>query len=374
MPRRVRPAGLLLGGIGLLSAVGSVVIGLAAPAGAQTGGPVTVKVAVSQSDYFWREQLTNVAGQGAAPPQRASDPSVPSGDLAVAGPEGPDGTQTAPSQSTPTQTGPEKETYLAFDLSAIPVGATIDTFRLTLPVDPAGQNVNVSGQEMVACAPQGDWSAGSGADSFSSKPADQCAAKPPALAAADSGKAFSVDITPIAQQWVQAGALNFGVAITDNPANNSTPYQVVFGPAAKLTGLTATVTYTPPFTLAATGGTGTQQPLSTGPSTAIAPAPPVAPGGSAAVPAAPTSTLRTSTAAAAAPVVAGNRVADVLRPTSHFPGASSVLAAIGLLALLVAALLVLNDNPLPQVTRSRHRLDRALRNGVPLAPSRATSA
>jgi hypothetical protein len=382
MRSSARPVGLLLGGLGLLSVAGSAAVALAPPAGAATGGAVTVKVALTQADYFWREQQSDTAGQGVAPPASISDPSVPSGDVAVAGPEGPDGTQSAPSQSTATQTGPDKETYLAFDVSRIPVGATITSFRVTLPVDPAGQNVNVAGQQMVACAPQGDWSADPGPDSFASKPADSCAAKPPALTTHDGGASFTVDIATIAQQWVEAGNLNFGVAITDNPSNTSSVYQVVFGPSSKLTGLTATVSYLPPVALA---GVSSSLPGLPGPAgaaaTGAAPAPAPASGGTSQsvsappVPAPPVAAASAPSRPAGTEPVVATRAAAEVPATSHFPGAPFVLAGVGLLALLVAAMFVLNDENLPHAPRGRHGLDRALRSGVvAFAPSGATSA
>lgn len=205
---------------------------------------VSTTVLVTQSNWYWSGQATNLGGAGISPPSPLTDPTVPAGDLAVAGPE---------------QNGqPSKESYLEFDVSAIPAGSTISAFTITLPVDPSGTNVTPIGSQapIIACTPDSNWAGGPGAQSFSGKPTDTCATSAPKVTTKDSGKTYTADIASIAQQWVQPGGNNFGVAITDDPQNTSTAYQVVFGPAAAISRLTASVTYVPPA-LSSAGGAAT---------------------------------------------------------------------------------------------------------------------
>lgn len=198
-------------------------------------------VLLTQYTYFWRQQDSNIAGSGVAPPTGpVADPTVPSGDIAVAGPQGsdPGGAQ-----------GPEKETYLEFDVSAIPTGSRILSFEVTLPVDPAGDSVTPARVHLpiIACQPQSGWDGGANTgQSFSGKPADSCLTTAPTFTPAGGGKSFQAQIAAIAQNWVASGGLNLGVAVTDDPHNTSTAYQVVFGPAKALQQLTAAVSYLPP--------------------------------------------------------------------------------------------------------------------------------
>lgn len=368
MRRKATFAALLFGIAALLASWPGLAASAAAPR------PVTVHAPISQSDWFWREQISNIGGQGVAPPSSMSDPSVPAGDLAVAGPEGPDGTQSTPSQSSATQTGPEKETYLAFDMSAVPEGATITAFRLTLPVDPAGGNVNLSDTKIVACAPQQDWSAGSGADSFSGKPTDNCTGAP-VVSPGKGDTSFSVNIPALAQTWVQPGGLNFGVAITDSPNNTTTAYQVVFGPSSALTGLTATVSFLPPARTAvnstqtssgaAAPSAGSAAALASGSTNASS-----AGGGGGAptavsLPSAAASPLAGTPGGGAAPVLAHSptptSTATLLPATSAQPIASFFLAGVGVLLLLLACSLVLGDATPPITGRPERGVRRALR-------------
>lgn len=230
MPTVRRALALIIAVAALLPALGSV---------AAAAGPVSHTVRLLQAAYFWREQQSNVAGTGAAPPTGPlPDQTVPKGDLAVAGPDAP---------ATPAEPGgPEKETYLQYDLSAVPIGSHILSFVISLPVDKAGQNSipAKTAPPIVACLPKSAWAGVPGPQAFSGKPADSCAATPPKLVGKNNDQTFTANIAPIAQSWVSEG-LNTGVAITDLPSNKSTAYQVVFGPASKLSKLTALVSYQP---------------------------------------------------------------------------------------------------------------------------------
>lgn len=223
----------------LTAVVGSVL--LPAPvllSAAHAAVAVTVKVPLSQASWYWRGQAGAVGNTGIAPPAALPDPSVPGGDLAVAGPEAP--------AVAGLPAGPIAETYLSFDMSEVPAGSTITSFVISLPVDAKGVTADPAGAAIIACAPKTGWSGGQEAAAYGGKPADACDVHSPKLRPVDGGRRYTVDIAGIAQRWVRPGGLNLGVAITDNPANTLTAYQVVFGPGTALTGLTALVTYGAP--------------------------------------------------------------------------------------------------------------------------------
>jgi hypothetical protein len=155
-----------------------------------------------------------------------------------------------------------------FDVTDIPVGSTISSFVISLPVDPKGVTVDPLGAGMVACAVKTGWSGGQEASPYTGKPTDGCDVHSPKLKSVDGGDRYTVDIAAIAQRWVKPGGLNLGVAITDNPANTVTAYQVVFGPAAALAKLTAAVTYRAPGTAAGAADVPAE-PVAPGPQTEV---------------------------------------------------------------------------------------------------------
>ncbi|MHB8437883.1 MAG: DNRLRE domain-containing protein [Acidimicrobiales bacterium] len=302
---------------------------------------VTTTVLLTQSTYFWREQETNVGGSGVSPPSPVTDPTVPNGDVAVAGPE--------------ANGQPDKETYLEFDVSAIPAGSTVTSFVVTLPVDSSGQNFTptATAPPIIACLPQNSWSGNTGGQSFSGKPADTCATNAPKFTSNDGGKTYTADIASLAQSWIDG--INTGVAVADDPSNTSTAYQVVFGPAASITQLTASITYTPPSsTVSVTtttilggggGGGGGGSSISI-PNIVV----PVSPGSSGVTGSnAPTATSTT----APAPASSGST-----RALGHYalagdaPPVGFWLFGLLLVAVLIAASLVLGDEPTEDVERS----------------------
>ncbi|HMC40616.1 MAG TPA: hypothetical protein VKI19_13195, partial [Acidimicrobiales bacterium] len=206
---------------GAALAIGAALLYPGTPGSAASGS-----APLAGSTWFW---------QGAvAAPVPSSDPSVPSGDLAVAGPD--------------VNSQPEAETYLSFDLSAVPAGSTVTSFVVELPADPKASQFTPSGvaAPIVACAPEGSWKARPGPQPFSAKPAESCAPDAPRLLSTSGGKAYKVDVATIAQQWVSLRQPTGDLAVTDDPQNSTTAYQVVFGPADALAHLQATVTYSPP--------------------------------------------------------------------------------------------------------------------------------
>ncbi|HVT64792.1 MAG TPA: hypothetical protein VHD81_06545 [Mycobacteriales bacterium] len=223
----------------LLAALGSVALPVPVLlSSAHAAAARTITVPVSQASWFWRGQPGAIGSTGIAPPAQVPDASVPNGDLAVAGPEAP--------AAAGLPAGPVAETYLAFDLAQVPVGSTITSFVVTLPVDAKGVSADPIGASMIACPVRTGWAGGLQASAYGGKPTDGCDVHSPKLRAAGGGDHYTVDITDLAQRWVTPNALNLGVAITDNPANSTTIYQVVFGPASALAHLAASVTYIPP--------------------------------------------------------------------------------------------------------------------------------
>jgi hypothetical protein len=209
------PSRLGVGAALALSA--SVALLAAAPAAyAASGTPH-----VSQTNWFWQQQQSDIGGSGVAPPAPAPDPTVPTGDLAVAGPT--------------TKQGADKESYVEFDLSAIPAGATLSSFTITIPLDQKARQGFVPGPlpPVVACAVTTSWVGGTGAASFSGKPADDCSQPIPGTPAT-GGKAYSFSITSIAQRWLGPDGINTGVALTDDPTNKTKAYQVVLGPTSAI--------------------------------------------------------------------------------------------------------------------------------------------
>lgn len=326
-----------------LAAIGSVLLPAPLLLTVAQASPVkTVTVPLSQASWFWRAQAGVIGSTGVAPPAPAPNPSVPSGDLAVAGPEAP--------AAAGTPAGPVAETYLSFDMSSVPAGSTITSFVLSLPVDAGGVNANPAGASIVACAPKTAWSGGEAAAAYGGKPADACDVHSPKLAAADGGKRYTVDIAAIAQQWVKPHALNLGVAITDNPANTTTVYQVVFGPAAALARLGASVTYRPPGAgtgpIVATGGTATSAappPTAPAPSTQV---PPVSP---APLPTGPSAQVSNPPAPVVAPTTPA--AAAATRPSDGSAPPLGFWIALALVVMVLAtAAFVLAD---PRVSPSR---------------------
>ncbi|HEX6394208.1 MAG TPA: DNRLRE domain-containing protein [Acidimicrobiales bacterium] len=218
----------ILAGTGTLGFAFALWVTVLSP-GAQSQSAPTVSLV--QSTWFWQGEASPPGGVSL--PQTVPDPAVPSGDLAVGGPE--------------VQGQAPAETYLEFDVSSIPQGSTISSFKISLPVDPSAQSLVPAGTvpPIVACSPQQPWPAAPGPQPYGQKPADHCDPGAPKVSSGDGGKTYTVDIASIASAWVANGQ-NFGVAITDDPSNTSTAYQVVFGPSSAVEKIQATVDYSPP--------------------------------------------------------------------------------------------------------------------------------
>jgi hypothetical protein len=313
-------------------------------AAGDASSPQSTQVLATQSTYFWQGQVgaQNVGGTDVAPPAPVTDPTVPTGDVAVAGPE------------VNGQTN--KETYLEFDVSAVPAGSTITSFVVTLPVDQSSQAQTFTPPNtqppIIACAPNGAWSGGAnGAQPLAGKPSDTCATDAPTFKTKDGGKTYTADIASIAQGWVTG--VNTGVAVADDPQNKSTAYQVVFGDSTALSKLTAQMTYVPGSnTTLNNPGESTVTPSETVPSETVNV--PIVPSGVSPSEQAPTANAPTTT------VPSSSRGKSSALRAASYAGAGPPgvfwIAAVLVLALLLSASLVLGDEPSVEPDRGRRRL------------------
>ena len=318
----------------------------------------------STSGYFYAEGIRKPDESPAAPPNvTANLDGVAKDHLAVAARAGQE----------------DKVSFLLFDLLEIVPGSMVTKATLTLPLAPNEQKPEQDGQNAsVAAAPEKVRACKSGDEGFngddgmSIQDAPQRKCKEfaaPAKATAD-GKAYTFDITKLAQQWVDAE--NDGVALTAAEGAMSTPFQVVFQPAAKAT---LALTYTPGATesidapivappVLDTGGTGSTD-LGGGFSGDVLPAPPADSGfGAVASPSLPEAAAPAPAAGvapqAAAPqttpaAAAGPVDLETLQPTTAFWLGGLVLA--GVLLLLS---LIMGDSTVAVASSRPSRLSRAL--------------
>jgi hypothetical protein len=168
------------------------------------------------------------------------------------------------------------------------------------------------------------------------------------VSSGDGGQTYTVDIASIAADWVADGGQNFGVAITDDPANTSTAYQVVFGPSTAIEKVQATVDYSPPTSGTGGGSVPSETPAAVGnPSSGVV---------SPAVPASPvlpaTGISGTPPETATPPPPSTGPSATLLRPkpaAAHHSATSTppvgFWIAAALLALLVAACILELEQP-----------------------------
>jgi hypothetical protein len=228
-----------------------------------------------------------------------------------------------------------KETYLAWDLTTVPLEATITGFTVTSPLsdlppsDDTTQNSRTTEPSLAnikACAAVqgfGDTDAGA----YENKPLfDEKRCVQAKFDAAK--KAFTYDVGSFAAGFATADVS--GVALV--PSDNTSAFQVVFGRTTKHT---ASITYTMP--------SETEPPVDPAP---VAPVPPVTPGGGVTVPGggfAPSPPVIGGEPAPTAPTV--QEPTPVVQPTQGaVPVASASVPArppsgFWVLALVLAALL-----------------------------------
>lgn len=281
----------------------------------------------------WYSQL-----QGAGGTPTSDDPSVPPDGLAVAGP-------------ADTSGAPPKDVALSLDLAAVPPGAHIDRFVVTLLLHERAQQgfADASPPPLVACSAIGSVRGASGAQPFTDRPTVDCTTAAAAGRYDSTLHSWTFDVTAIAQRWLGGGRPT--LAITNDPSNTVVPYQVVF---AGTPSMRAAVAYTRPATV-------TTRALAAAPDAA----PPTAPApGDLDLPPLPAPVevpraLVVAEPAGSSPVVAGQlRRAPATRSlravseassrsSTRLPPAGFYAAGAALAALLVVTSLVLGDAPRP---------------------------
>lgn len=152
----------------------------------------------------------------------------------------------AVAQAVPDSETSDKESFIRFDLTTVPMDATIDSAVVTVPLqadDADNQNVAAAPEKVKACAtgPEG-FADGIDAGAYDEKPTVDCDRLNVVAKATSDGTAYTFDVTPLAKTWLTD--LNDGIALV--PAKNDQPFQVVFQPGSKAT---IAVSYTPATTV-----------------------------------------------------------------------------------------------------------------------------
>lgn len=332
---------------------------LIAPAFADEGASKTLQTA-----WHWYRptDASPVAPPSALSP--ASDPTVPAGGLPVS-PNATDGTS-------------QKESLVAFDISAIPAGATITSFVVTAPVIEANTKQSEA-PKIIACVPSRTWAAGA-ALAWNTRPVLDCTAAKVAGKYDDTKKSWTFDLAPMGAFWLQG---NTGVGFKNDPEYKNKPYQVVFD-AAKIT---AQAVWTPP------AAPVTNTPNVPQPEAAPPPVPPTYTGSTGGLSSGglggsftppvmtPPQTQPAPQVATTGPQTTQVALASPIRVGSAAPGAAFWVLATGLGGLLVLASWILGQAPRvePVTVAGTSRLDRALRArrtgaaaGASVRPARAS--
>lgn len=340
-----RWAGAGLGGAVLL------VAGVALPAAAAT----TAHPAVLQSGWFGVHP-EDQAGQSV--PVNAS--GVPQGDLAVA-------------YYGDSDTAPNKQTFVAWNLAQLPAKAHVSTFSVTLTVDLSAPTQSLTPPKLVACLPQGTWPAGANQDAARGEPPLDCSHS---VAGVYSGGAYTFNVATYAQKWLND--VNVGIGIRNAPSS-TTPFQIAFKGAPQIK---ATVDYvvatakanhpithasapasTPSGSGTTSGGSttsgpaappaGTVFPPSSSGTLTTTPAPGQQPQLAPTTPAAPT---------AGSPSTSSRHVAVAIQAGSRLPTTGFWVAGVLLALTLIAVSLAVGDvNPVDPARRRISRLDIVLR-------------
>jgi len=301
---------------------------------------VSTSTPVLQQAWYWQNAYEQANPPVAEAPPATEPSGVPDGDLAVA-------------YAGNTDKSPSKMTALSFDMSAVPSGASVEsfTFSLTVDSDPTATSFNTAEATLVACQPTRLWPALLGGD-YTNEPSVDCSKK---VVPTVSGDTYTFKIPTIAQSWIDDQ--NLGVALVPDPATTVAPFQVVFKSAKTAHG---SLVYLPASALSTVGST---EVAPTAPSPASVPVP-AAPAPAALPPASAGATAST----VPPPVVASAATAPPTRPVAAVKAASAAptgafwLAGIVVGALLLLASLVLGDPVPAPVAAPRTRLDQVLRS------------
>jgi hypothetical protein len=318
---------------------------------------------------------TTVADQAGAPvaPPVSQPTGVPKGDDPIAYTGGQAGASSA-------------ETLLQFALPRTAAAGEITAFAVSMSLDPSptAPQAAAQGAPIVACLPTRDWAAGE-AQNSSQQPTVDCSH---ATAGVWKGNTVTFPIARLAQSWVDD--VNLGVALVNDPKNNTQPFQAVFRGGKQIA---ATVS----FTAASKGPASSSSPPAPQPQhpSAGQPVPPVsssggqpaATGNSTSIPSVTTpltgsTTTHSNDQTAGQPPVVANTTGDSTPPaaaqavahTSSLPSKGFWVASSLLLIMLLGAALALDDHHTVKPERTGSSpLDRLLRDPNRLATFTARS-
>jgi hypothetical protein len=325
----MRPAARWVSVTAMLAAAGAPGLAGAGPAWADS-----LTTQVDAASWYWAEQ----AGVGPLPagaPREAS--GVPAGDLGVS-----------------YTNDVDKVAALGFGLSAVPTSAVFTTFTVTMPLDPAGQQLTspAATPQLSACAALDPIADGQDPGPLSAAPTQNSVGCVDGKF--DAGKStWTFELSSFATDWAASGS-GAGVVVRPKPGD-ATQFNYAFlgkkdiKVVADYTAAVAPVTAPAPAPAAPVdtgGGFVAAPPLDSGTT-------PVAPLAPAAAPVAPQPQVLPPAAPAVAPAttpVASATTVDAMRPTGAF-----WLALLGLGALLLLLGLVLGDPMDPIVLDARRR-------------------
>lgn len=249
-----------------------VALGAIFPVGLPVASAAAVPLPVEVGAWFWDDQNDDTSVMSVPAPLSG----VPIGDLAVAITTG--AGQAAENQPNDpedktddeSQKRSNKETFLQWDLSAYEEGSIVESFSVTLFVDPAARQVElplvaVPGQparagqpNIIACRPLVGFGEAEGVG-YISKPALDC--RDAASGTYDEKtNSYTFDFTVFAQDWIDGLIDNRGVGIRPE-VDEDDPFQLVFLGAAKVVTLASIIPAEPevveePFVAPAPQDTG----------------------------------------------------------------------------------------------------------------------
>jgi hypothetical protein len=299
-----------------------------------------VQVEVIQSAWYWADQSVAAGPEVLNPPTQAT--GVPDKDLVVAYKGATDGS-------------PDKVSYLAWDVSAIPAGSTVSRFEFTIGLDTATTTAQLTPPDykLVACGAIGDFTPAQ-AGKFSDRPADDCADAAAGVYDA-TAKTWTFDVAPYADRWAKGDPAS-GIGIF--PAKGTqVPFQVVLKPGDTVK---TTVDFTRP------------EPTVVVPPVvpSVAPQPPAVQQNYAPPPVIPVTQPQPQPAPPVVPPVVAQPLARPVTPVAKgiaFPSKSGLpgafwAGALAAVALLGVASLMLGDATVPVETQRGRTVTRSLRD------------
>lgn len=222
----------------------AIAVGAIFPLGLPVAQAAELALPVEVQSWFWDDQSDDARAQ-----VPTSTSGVTAGSVAVAITDGAgrageiQPNDPADPADDETQKRSNKETFLSWNLDAIPTGSIVDSFQVTLVADPTGRSaelpvIAVPGQtqrggqpNVIACRPLTGFGDADGVG-YADKPALDCrdASSGSYDAATDS---YTFDLTIFAQDWVDGLIDNFGVGLRPE-LDEDDPFQLVFQGGAKI--------------------------------------------------------------------------------------------------------------------------------------------